>query len=154
MVEERRVVQIFPTHAAAGLVLTRRSQWQTWRTRHPPDNPLYRGKRLVGQYLTSTCAHGVFQTAPFLIRTFVKVGTFHRLSLFEDGTLPTTDEQQIFTWYVDWVHSSNDYLYFTQERRDLARGLDNPTQRCTSDPRTQASTRQMLIPRHLCRRRK
>ncbi|KAG6335894.1 hypothetical protein ID866_3203 [Astraeus odoratus] len=38
------------------------------------------------------------KTAPFLIRAFVKVGTFHRLSLFEDGTLPTTDEQQIFTW--------------------------------------------------------
>ncbi|KIJ69837.1 hypothetical protein HYDPIDRAFT_72211, partial [Hydnomerulius pinastri MD-312] len=37
-------------------------------------------------------------TAPFLIRSFVKVGTFHRLSLFEEGTLPTTDEQQIFTW--------------------------------------------------------
>ncbi|KAH7926786.1 hypothetical protein BV22DRAFT_1008224 [Leucogyrophana mollusca] len=38
------------------------------------------------------------KTAPFLIRAFVKVGTFHRLSLFEENTLPTTDEQQIFTW--------------------------------------------------------
>ncbi|KAF8841546.1 hypothetical protein BDN67DRAFT_996104 [Paxillus ammoniavirescens] len=38
------------------------------------------------------------KTAPFLIRSFVKVGTFHRLSQFEEGTLPTTDEQQIFTW--------------------------------------------------------
>ncbi|KIK63560.1 hypothetical protein GYMLUDRAFT_57250 [Collybiopsis luxurians FD-317 M1] len=38
------------------------------------------------------------KTAPFLIRTFVKIGSFHRLTLFEDGTLPTTDEQQIFTW--------------------------------------------------------
>ncbi|EEB94277.1 hypothetical protein MPER_06931 [Moniliophthora perniciosa FA553] len=38
------------------------------------------------------------KTAPFLIRTFVKIGGFHRLSLFEDGTLPTTDEQQLFTW--------------------------------------------------------
>ncbi|KAG9317753.1 Sin3 associated polypeptide p18-domain-containing protein [Chiua virens] len=38
------------------------------------------------------------KTAPFLIRSFVKVGTFHRLSLFEEGTLPTTDEHQIFTW--------------------------------------------------------
>ncbi|KAF9449052.1 hypothetical protein P691DRAFT_799728 [Macrolepiota fuliginosa MF-IS2] len=37
-------------------------------------------------------------TAPFLIRTFVKIGSFHRLSLFEEGGLPTTDEQQIFTW--------------------------------------------------------
>ncbi|KAI6166231.1 histone deacetylase complex protein [Pisolithus thermaeus] len=38
------------------------------------------------------------RTPPFLIRAFVKVGTPHRLSLFEEGTLPTTDEQQIFTW--------------------------------------------------------
>ncbi|KAF8885752.1 Sin3 associated polypeptide p18-domain-containing protein [Infundibulicybe gibba] len=38
------------------------------------------------------------KTAPFLIRTFIKIGGFHRLELFEDGALPTTDEQQIFTW--------------------------------------------------------
>ncbi|OAX43388.1 hypothetical protein K503DRAFT_681359 [Rhizopogon vinicolor AM-OR11-026] len=38
------------------------------------------------------------KTAPFLIRTFVKVGSFHRLTLFEDNALPTTDEQQIYTW--------------------------------------------------------
>ncbi|KAF8524549.1 Sin3 associated polypeptide p18-domain-containing protein [Hysterangium stoloniferum] len=38
------------------------------------------------------------KTAPFLIRAFVKINGFHRLSLFEDGTLPTTDEQQLFTW--------------------------------------------------------
>ncbi|KAF8076890.1 histone deacetylase complex protein [Lyophyllum atratum] len=38
------------------------------------------------------------KTAPFLIRTFVKIGSFHRLSLFEDSSLPTTDEQQLFTW--------------------------------------------------------
>ncbi|KAJ8494490.1 hypothetical protein ONZ45_g13219 [Pleurotus djamor] len=38
------------------------------------------------------------KTAPFLIRAFIKIGSFHRLTLFEDGTLPTTDEQQIFTW--------------------------------------------------------
>ncbi|KAF9266150.1 hypothetical protein L218DRAFT_971544 [Marasmius fiardii PR-910] len=38
------------------------------------------------------------KTAPFLIRTFVKIGSFHRLTLFEDGSLPTTDEQQLFTW--------------------------------------------------------
>ena len=42
----------------------------------------------------------ILQTTPFLIRTFVKIGSFHRLTLFEDGALPTTDEQQIFTWYV------------------------------------------------------
>ncbi|KAF8337202.1 hypothetical protein F5887DRAFT_1078326 [Amanita rubescens] len=40
------------------------------------------------------------KTTPFLIRTFVKIGGFHRLTLFEDGTLPTTDEHQIFTWYA------------------------------------------------------
>ncbi|EGO02292.1 hypothetical protein SERLA73DRAFT_166749 [Serpula lacrymans var. lacrymans S7.3] len=38
------------------------------------------------------------KTAPFLIRAFVKTGGFHRLALFEEGSLPTTDEQQIFTW--------------------------------------------------------
>ncbi|KAH7887424.1 Sin3 associated polypeptide p18-domain-containing protein [Phlebopus sp. FC_14] len=51
--------------------------------------------------VTTTAGHPVVpreKTAPFLIRAFIKVGTFHRLSLFEDGTLPTTDEQQIFTW--------------------------------------------------------
>ncbi|EIW76241.1 hypothetical protein CONPUDRAFT_111054, partial [Coniophora puteana RWD-64-598 SS2] len=38
------------------------------------------------------------KTTPFLIRAFVKVGTFHKLNLFEDGTIPTTDESQLFTW--------------------------------------------------------
>ncbi|KAJ7022066.1 histone deacetylase complex protein [Mycena alexandri] len=38
------------------------------------------------------------KTSPFLIRTFLKIGSFHRITLFEDGTLPTTDEQQLFTW--------------------------------------------------------
>ncbi|KAF7367319.1 hypothetical protein MSAN_00794000 [Mycena sanguinolenta] len=38
------------------------------------------------------------KTAPFLIRAFLKIGSFHRITLFEDGTLPTTDEQQLFTW--------------------------------------------------------
>ncbi|THG95617.1 hypothetical protein EW026_g6072 [Hermanssonia centrifuga] len=38
------------------------------------------------------------KTAPFLIRTFIKVGTFHRLNQFEEGPLPITDEQQLFTW--------------------------------------------------------
>ncbi|KAK7695789.1 hypothetical protein QCA50_000426 [Cerrena zonata] len=38
------------------------------------------------------------KTAPFLIRTFVKVGTFHRLTQFEDGPLPISEEQQIYTW--------------------------------------------------------
>ncbi|OSX59542.1 hypothetical protein POSPLADRAFT_1094093, partial [Postia placenta MAD-698-R-SB12] len=38
------------------------------------------------------------KTAPFLIRTFIKIGSFHRITQFEDGPIPTTDEQQIFTW--------------------------------------------------------
>ncbi|KAI0692188.1 Sin3 associated polypeptide p18-domain-containing protein [Cerioporus squamosus] len=38
------------------------------------------------------------KTAPFLIRTFVKIGTYHRLNQFEDGPLPLADEQQIYTW--------------------------------------------------------
>ncbi|KAH9833815.1 histone deacetylase complex protein [Rhodofomes roseus] len=38
------------------------------------------------------------KTAPFLIRTFIKVGGFHRVAQFEDGPIPTADEQQIFTW--------------------------------------------------------
>ncbi|KAF8464189.1 hypothetical protein DFH94DRAFT_397979 [Russula ochroleuca] len=40
------------------------------------------------------------KTAPFLIRAFVKVGSYHRLAQFQDGTLPIPDELQIFTWYV------------------------------------------------------
>ncbi|KAI0832889.1 Sin3 associated polypeptide p18-domain-containing protein [Trametes gibbosa] len=38
------------------------------------------------------------KTAPFLVRTFVKIGTFHRLQQFEDGPLPSADEQQVYTW--------------------------------------------------------
>lgn len=41
----------------------------------------------------------ISQTAPFLIRAFIKIGSFHRVAQFEDGPLPITDEQQIFTWY-------------------------------------------------------
>ncbi|KAF8120312.1 hypothetical protein EV363DRAFT_1373031, partial [Boletus edulis] len=48
---------------------------------------------------SSTTSSPSSQTAPFLIRSFVRVGTFHRLLLFEEGTLPTTDEHQLFTWY-------------------------------------------------------
>ena len=42
----------------------------------------------------------LLQTAPFLIRTFIKIGGFHRITQFEEGPLPVADEQQIFTWYV------------------------------------------------------
>ncbi|KAH9939963.1 histone deacetylase complex protein [Amylocystis lapponica] len=38
------------------------------------------------------------KTAPFLIRTFIKIGSFHRVAQFEEGPLPISDEQQIFTW--------------------------------------------------------
>ncbi|PCH40755.1 hypothetical protein WOLCODRAFT_136972 [Wolfiporia cocos MD-104 SS10] len=38
------------------------------------------------------------KTAPFLIRTFIKIGSFHRPTQFEEGPLPLNDEQQIFTW--------------------------------------------------------
>ncbi|KAI0774680.1 Sin3 associated polypeptide p18-domain-containing protein [Trametes elegans] len=38
------------------------------------------------------------KTAPFLIRTFIKIGTFHRLQQFEDGPLPVGDEWPIYTW--------------------------------------------------------
>ncbi|KAI1791101.1 histone deacetylase complex protein [Ganoderma leucocontextum] len=38
------------------------------------------------------------KTSPFLIRTFVKIGNYHRLAQFEDGPLPLSDEQQVYTW--------------------------------------------------------
>ncbi|KAI0751150.1 Sin3 associated polypeptide p18-domain-containing protein [Daedaleopsis nitida] len=38
------------------------------------------------------------KTAPFLIRTFVKVGAYHRLAQFEEGPLPLADEQEVYTW--------------------------------------------------------
>ncbi|KAL1742820.1 histone deacetylase complex protein [Schizophyllum fasciatum] len=52
----------------------------------------------VRKTLCVACKANEHQTVPFLIRTFVKIGSFHRIALFEDGTLPTTDEQQLFTW--------------------------------------------------------
>ena len=45
-----------------------------------------------------TCSERGVKTAPFLIRTFVKVGAYHRLTQFEEGPLPLADEQQIYTW--------------------------------------------------------
>ncbi|KAF5371233.1 hypothetical protein D9758_004292 [Tetrapyrgos nigripes] len=53
---------------------------------------------IIARYRSRNVHYAQGTTAPFLIRTFIKIGAFHRLSLFEDGTLPTTDEQQIFTW--------------------------------------------------------
>jgi histone deacetylase complex subunit SAP18 len=58
---------------------------KVWQTHH------------VTADLTSSLTFSL-QTAPFLIRAFVKVGSFHRLSQFQDGPLPLTDELQIFTW--------------------------------------------------------
>ncbi|KAI1782513.1 hypothetical protein LXA43DRAFT_1103913 [Ganoderma leucocontextum] len=40
------------------------------------------------------------KTSPFLIRTFVKIGNYHRLAQFEDGPLPLSDEQQVYTCTV------------------------------------------------------
>ena len=64
------------------------------------DNPHFREKRYYFTRNNPWISLIFSQTTPFLIRTFVKIGSFHRLTLFEDGALPTTDEQQIFTWYV------------------------------------------------------
>ena len=71
----------------------------------PAGKPIVDREKVSIRYVSSlpvVCGtDGAFaQTAPFLIRTFVKVGTYHRLNQFEDGPLPTTDEQQIYTWYV------------------------------------------------------
>ncbi|KAG8956578.1 hypothetical protein FRC04_000056 [Tulasnella sp. 424] len=38
------------------------------------------------------------KTCPFLLRTFVKVNSFHSLQLFEENRLPVEDEHQIYTW--------------------------------------------------------
>ncbi|KLO07910.1 hypothetical protein SCHPADRAFT_1001305 [Schizopora paradoxa] len=38
------------------------------------------------------------KTAPFLIRTFVHVGSFHPLALFDAAKLPLADEHPIYTW--------------------------------------------------------
>lgn len=35
----------------------------------------------------------------------MKIGSFHRLDLFDDGHLPTTDEHQLFTWFVHTIHN-------------------------------------------------
>lgn len=46
----------------------------------------------------------------------MKIGSFHRLTLFEDSTLPTTDEQQIFTWCVQITYFAMNIL--TARRKD------------------------------------
>ena len=51
------------------------------------------------------------QTPPFLIRAFVKIGGFHRVTLFEDNALPTTDEFQIFSWFVSFLIDLYDSSY-------------------------------------------
>jgi histone deacetylase complex subunit SAP18 len=45
------------------------------------------------------------QTAPFLIRAFVKVGGFHPTRVFEDGPLPTADEHALYTWSAPCIHA-------------------------------------------------
>ncbi|KIM52609.1 hypothetical protein SCLCIDRAFT_1223547 [Scleroderma citrinum Foug A] len=112
--------------------------------RHPPDNPLYRGKRLVGhKYLGLWSVSG--GTLPHShIR---QSGDVSQATAVRRHASNDRDEQQIFTWYVYWLRSPGGSL---QERRDL--GLDNPAQRCTSDPRHPLA--KCFIPHHPCRRRK
>jgi Sin3 associated polypeptide p18 (SAP18) len=98
------------------------------------------------------------QTTPFLIRTFIKIGSFHRLTLFEDGTLPTTDEQQIFTWcvpcrFMAWSSHSNwirGFICVIQERRNPPRASDQPSRHRSTNSRIPSSTRSILIPCNLC----
>jgi hypothetical protein len=64
----------------------------------PPENASSARETVPSVLYSRRTILTVVQAAPFLVRTFVKIGSFHRLSLFEDGSLPTTDEQQLFTW--------------------------------------------------------
>jgi hypothetical protein len=76
------------------------------------------------------------QTAPFLIRMFLQAGGFHRISLFQDGPLPTADEQQIFTWCAALISVLAVRLTpapVPQERRNAARGPYNPARRRPPD---------------------
>ena len=41
-----------------------------------------------------------FQAPPFLIRTFVKSGSFHPETVFDDGRVPALDEHAVHVWYV------------------------------------------------------
>ncbi|KZT60830.1 hypothetical protein CALCODRAFT_480480 [Calocera cornea HHB12733] len=38
------------------------------------------------------------KTCPFLLRTFVRAGSFHPLAAFQTPPLPTAEEYQIYTW--------------------------------------------------------
>ena len=40
------------------------------------------------------------QAPPFLIRTFVRSGSFHPETVFDDGRVPALDEHAVHVWYV------------------------------------------------------
>lgn len=93
-----------------------------WKIQHRLDALSLTEKRYV--QLLASLAHlvdaAICQTAPFLIRTFIKVGSFHRVAQFEDGPLPTVDEHQIFTWYAATLEGvqSYDLNTFDTRRKD------------------------------------
>ncbi|KAJ7593147.1 Sin3 associated polypeptide p18-domain-containing protein [Mycena floridula] len=67
-------------------------------------------------------------TPPFLIRLFLKINHFHRMTMFEEGTLPTGDEQQVYTWkdatlreLITTLRSSPSSLSLPELRHPLAR---------------------------------
>ena len=91
------------------------------------------------------------QTTPFLVRTFVKIGGFHRLTQFEDGLLPTTDEQQLFTWCVSPISDKTFFPQKAQERRNTPRNPDHSPHNRTARSRVQASAGAFPIPRRLRR---
>jgi histone deacetylase complex subunit SAP18 len=64
----------------------------------PAGQPIVDREKVCRVHHITADSHFSPQTAPFLIRAFVKVGSFHRLSQFQDGPLPIADELQIFTW--------------------------------------------------------
>ena len=71
------------------------------------------------------------------MRTFIKVGAFHRLAQFEDGAVPTAEEQQIFTWCA-WVLSSNPTCRLTSSyRKDATLREVLTTLRSTAPPSTE-----------------
>ena len=103
--------------------------------------------------------HRCVQTAPFLIRTFVKIGTYHRLNQFEDGPLPVADEQQIYTWCVFPQHTTHYPLLPTdtrptpQARRHAPRGAHDAALRRAQLDRVPSPARAVLLSRRLRRLR-
>ena len=112
----------------------------------------------VRRSLYTSGPHRCAQTAPFLIRTFVKIGTYHRLNQFEDGPLPVADEQQIYTWCVPPRHTTIPHLptdthFIPQARRHAPRGAYDAAVRRAQLDRVPTPTRAVLLPRRLRRLR-